>query len=93
METSNTQRPIIVQERPRVNGMGVAGFVLSLITLFFGWIPFFGWVLWGLSLLFSFIGIFKKPRGLAIAGLVLSIVGLIFIVFLYAILVAMADEL
>ncbi len=94
METNNTQRPIIVQERPRTNGMGIAGFVMSFITLFFGWIPFFGWVAWVLSLVFSFIGVFKRPRGLAIAGLILSIVGLIFIVFLYALIAALAaDEL
>lgn len=92
METNNTQRPVIIQERPSTNGMGIAGFVMALLTLFLGWIPVFGWVLWGLSLLFSFIGIFKRPRGLAIAGLILSIVGLVFIVFLYAIIIAMADE-
>lgn len=92
MEINNAQRPIIVRERPQTNGMGIAGFIMSLITLFFGWIPVFGWVLAGLSFLFSFIGIFKKPRGLAIAGLILSIVGVVFIVFLYAIIIAMADE-
>ncbi len=91
METNNTQRPVIIQERPSTNGMGIAGFVMALLTLFLGWIPVFGWVLWGLSLLFSFIGIFKRPRGLAIAGLILSIVGLVFIVFLYALIVAAAD--
>ena len=72
----------------------IAGFVMSLITLFFGWIPVFGWVIWILSLVFSFIAVFKRPRGLAIAGLILSIVGLIFIVFLYALIAALAaDEL
>ena len=91
METNNTQRPVIIQERPSTNGMGIAGFVMALLTLFLGWIPVFGWVLWGLSLLFSFIGIFKRPRGLAIAGLILSIVGPVFIVFLYALIVAAAD--
>lgn len=94
METNNTQRHVIIQERPSTNGMGIAGFVMALLTLFLGWIPVFGWVLWGLSLLFSFIGIFKRPRGLAIAGLILSIVGLVFIVFLYALIAALAaDEL
>lgn len=94
MEINNAPRPIIVRERPQTNGMGIAGFVMSLITLFFGWIPFFGWVAWVLSLVFSFIGVFKRPRGLAIAGLILSIVGLIFIVFLYALIAALAaDEL
>ncbi|MDR0606641.1 MAG: hypothetical protein LBG80_20410 [Bacteroidales bacterium] len=54
------------------NGIGVAGFVVSLVALFFGWIPFFGWFLWVLGLLFSFVGLFKSPRGFAIAGFLLS---------------------
>lgn len=82
------QRPIIIREQSRTNGMGIAGFVISLITIFLGWIPVFGWILWALGMLFSVIGVFRRPRGLAIAGLILSIVGLVFIVFVYALLAA-----
>ncbi|WP_218973127.1 hypothetical protein [Labilibaculum manganireducens] len=35
------------------NGMATAGFVLALITVLFGWIPFVGWVTWLLGLIFS----------------------------------------
>lgn len=61
-------------ERPRTNGMGTAGFVLSLVGLFFGWIPVLGWLIWLLGAVFSFIGLFRSPRGLAIAGVVISLV-------------------
>lgn len=92
METTPAQRQSC-QERPRANGLGIAGFVMSLITLFLGWIPFFGWISWAVSLVLSFIGMFIKPRGMAVAGFVLSIVGLIFILFLYGLLALAVAEL
>lgn len=71
------QTIIINQEGKQSNGFGIAGFILALLTLFLGWIPIIGWLLWLLALVFSLVGIFKKPKGLAIAGLVLSVIGLI----------------
>ena len=62
------------------NGIGVAGFVLALLGLIFTWVPILCWFLWFLGLLFSFIGVFKKPRGLSIAGLVISIINFILLV-------------
>jgi len=73
------QTIIINQQETKSNGAGVAGFVLALIGLFFGWVPVFGWILWLLGLIFSIIGIFKKPKGFAIAGLVISLIGIIFL--------------
>ena len=64
------------------NGLGTAGFVLALINFIFSFIPFLSilcCILWPLGLIFSIIGIFRKPRGLAIAGLVLSLLGIILI--------------
>jgi hypothetical protein len=64
------------------NGLAVAGFVLALISLFLGWIPYFGWVIWLHALIFSCVALAKtkKPgvgrKGLAIAGLVISLVSL-----------------
>jgi len=79
-------RTVYVQQAPPAekNGLGTAGFILSLIALFFGWIPIFGWIIWVLGLIFSFIGIFKKPRGLAIAGLIISVVDVLLILFVFA---------
>lgn len=66
------------------NAMGVTGFVLSLVTLILGWIPVLGWILWALGLIFSCIGLAKQPRGLAIAGLCISVFGIICLVVLFA---------
>lgn len=67
-------------ETRRSNGMGVAGFVLALIALFLCWVPFLGWILWVLGLIFSFVGVFREPRGFAIAGLSISALGLILLI-------------
>jgi hypothetical protein len=78
------QTIIINQVEKKSNGIGTAGFVLALISLFFGWIPVLGWIMWILGFIFSFIGIFKVPRGLAIAGLVISLIGIIFLLVVFA---------
>lgn len=66
------------------NGMATAGFVLALITVFFGWIPIAGWITWLLGLIFSAVGLSKAKeleagKGLAIAGLVISLIGIVLI--------------
>jgi hypothetical protein len=68
------------------NGFGTAGFVLGIIGLVFSFIPLIGVIAWPLvilGLIFSAIGLSKASKGratnkgLAIAGLVVSIVGLV----------------
>lgn len=83
-----TVHQTIIVESPKSNGVGTAGFVLSIITLFLGWLPVAGWILWFLGALLSFIGIFKAPRGLAIAGLIISLIGVIIIVAFSAVVLA-----
>jgi len=84
----DSQRQIIVIQR-QSNGLGTAGFVLALIAVFFGWIYFFGWILWFIGLVLSFIGMFKRPRGLAIAGFVISLISLILLIFVVGAIVAL----
>ena len=67
------------QERRSTNGLGTAGFILALLGLIFSWVPGLGWAL---GLIFSFVGIFRTPRGLAIAGLVISCIALIVLIIL-----------
>ncbi len=59
-------------ENEPTNGMAIAGFVLSLSTLFFGWIPFLGWITWLLGLVFSIIGLVnaknQKGKGKGVAS-------------------------
>lgn len=59
-------------ETSSTNGMGLTGFILSLISL----IGCAG-ILSPFSLIFSLIGLQKEPKGFAIAGLVLSIIGML----------------
>ena len=56
------------------NGIGTAGFVLALVTVFFSWLPFVGALTWILGVVFSAIGLGRKPRGLAVAGLIISLI-------------------
>ena len=78
------QTIIVNQQKSESNGTGTAGFVLALIALFLGWIPILGWTLWILGLILSFVGVFKNPKGLAIAGLVISVIGIILMIFVFA---------
>ena len=79
----NYQQPVntvYVQQQPAKpkNTLGTAGFVLALCGLVLCWVPILNWILWILGTVFSVIGIFKTPKGLAIAGTVIS--GLMLIV-------------
>lgn len=79
----------MIQQSPTVtqpsNGLGTSGFVLGLIGLIFSPIPLIGVIAWPLVILgiiFSAIGISRARagratnKGLSIAGLVVSVVGL-----------------
>jgi len=70
----------VQQIAQKSNSIGTAGFVLAVIGLFLSWIPFLGWIIWFLGLLFSFIGVFRTPRGLSIAGLIISLIGIVILV-------------
>ena len=72
---------VIVEESPS-NGIGVAGFVIALVGLIFFWVPLVNFLLWLLGLVFSVVGVFKAPRGMAIAGLVISFIGILLILFM-----------
>lgn len=64
----------------RSNGVGTAGFVIALLSLLFCWVPGFNGVVWFIGLILSFCGLFKSPRGLAIAGFLISIIDLIVLI-------------
>jgi len=82
-QTAKENNPtIIIQNSSKSNGIGTAGFVLALIAVFLGWVPVLGWIIWLLGLVLSGIGVTKTPKGLAIAGLVLSLIGLVILILL-----------
>ncbi|MEX0778032.1 MAG: DUF4190 domain-containing protein [Phycisphaeraceae bacterium] len=57
-----------VQVRPAKNTIGLIGFIVSLVSFITCG------VLAPLGVLLSLIGLFKRPRGLAIAGLIIGLV-------------------
>lgn len=72
---------VVVGQPQQSNGLGVAGFVISLIGLLLC-----GGFLCPLGLLLSFIAMFKEPRGMAVAGFLIGLLGTgvsILIVVLY----------
>lgn len=75
----------------RGNGMGVAGFVFSLLTLFLCWVPYVAAVFWLLALIFSIVGVCRRPRGLAIAGLVITVIDLALLLFVIAAVASVAS--
>ena len=89
----STPQPQVVVIQKQSNGCGTAGFVLSLLALFLSWVPVAGWILWFLGFLFSFIGLFKSPRGLAITGFILSFLDLIVLICLIGAISAGVSEL
>lgn len=64
---SYPQQPVVVVQQPQSNTIGMAGFIMSLLSLLTCGILF------PLGLIFSFIGCFYKPRGFALAGLAISL--------------------
>ncbi len=69
------------------SGFAVASLVLGILGLILGWIPFFGWIMVLLALVFGIIGLIKskksgKGKGMAIAGIILSIVSMVIGIFL-----------
>ena len=68
------------QAPPPSNGLGVAGFVLSLL----GFLGTCG-LLSPIGLILSLIALRKQPRGLAIAGVIIGAVGSLW--FLVALLI------
>ncbi len=52
------------------NGMGLAGFIVSIVGVFTGG------CLTPIGLILSIVGLFKEPRGFAIAGLIVSLIAL-----------------
>ena len=72
----HVQTIIVREQRYKSNGLGTAGFITSLLGLLLSWVPVLGWILWLVGALLSLIGVFKSPKGLAITGLILSLVTL-----------------
>ncbi len=68
------------QPRPAAsNGLGVAGFVVSLVGLVTCL-----WIICPIGLILSFIAMFRRPRGMAIAGFIIGLLGSLWIILIVA---------
>ncbi len=83
------------------NGLGTAGFVLGLLGALFAMIPVIGVIAWPMAILglvFSLVGISRARKGvatnkgLAIAGTVLSAIGLVLCIAWAAVVGSAANE-
>ena len=75
------------QVAPASNGMAIAGLVLAICAIAVSWLPGVNFVCWILGLIFSIVGLRNANRGapyrgLAIAGLVISLAGIVLIIVL-----------
>ncbi|MBB4688616.1 DUF4190 domain-containing protein [Amycolatopsis jiangsuensis] len=86
---------------PPKNGLGTAGFVLGLLGLIFSFIPIIGVVAWPLVILgivFAAVGLTRiragkaTNKGMAIAGLVLSVLGLVIAIVWTAVFAKAVDD-
>lgn len=98
VNTNYQQVPPPFQRPVEKNNIGLTGFILSIVAIVISLVPIIGWLCWLLGLILSIVGLFKKPKGFAIAGLIISLIGfIIMIVFLgvlgTAIAVAAASEM
>lgn len=74
--TQITEQPTQPVEKAK-NGLGLAGFIVSLVGLVFCWVPILGHLIWPIALTLSIIGLIlgivkKRKLGLAIAGIIIS---------------------
>lgn len=89
--TQGYQQIIINQQETKKNSLGTAGFVLALLALLFCWVPVLDFILWILGAIFSVVGIFRILRGLAIAGTVISFIGIIILLTFFGALIGLAS--
>lgn len=75
------QTNVYVSNVVQHNTAGAVGFVFAIVGLVLGWIPFLGWLLsavpWLVGLIASFVGVFRQPKGLAVAGLIITFANVI----------------
>lgn len=81
-DPANTMQKQVYVTNNGSNASGIVGFVFAMLGLFLGWIPYVGWIIWFLGMLFSSIGLCKKPYGFAIAGFLISIIDIFILLFI-----------
>ncbi|GLB47930.1 hypothetical protein [Neptunitalea lumnitzerae] len=73
-------------ETKETNSFAIAGFILALLAIFLFWVPFLDFIIWILGGIFSIIGIVQAGKlengmGLSIAGLIISFLSPVLLLF------------
>lgn len=70
-------------EKKETRAWGITGFIIAIVGIFLTWLPIFGWIVWVLGVVFCALACYlQKHRGLAYAGLGISVVSLLFTIAL-----------
>ena len=93
MAGGHYQQAYVQQPKEKSNAICRAGFVLALLGLILCWFPIANVILWLLGLIFSFVGVFKEPRGLAVAGLILTLAAILVLVMIWSVMASIFYEL
>ncbi|WP_372474502.1 hypothetical protein AB4865_04275 [Capnocytophaga sp. ARDL2] len=89
--TNDLNNPHVLYVREKSsNSMGIAGFVFAILASVLSFIPILNFILWLMGAIFSMIGVFRRPRGFAIAGLVISFFWIIVFIIVMFVLVGAA---
>lgn len=73
------------------NGFGIAGIIVSVVAVLTSAIPTINLLTWLIGAILSGIGLFKKPKGTAIAGAIISVIALIALIFFNFVWGSVAD--
>lgn len=85
-DQNNNQTVININSVPQKNTIGLIGFILSIVNIIASFLPYIGFVIWLLGAIFSIIGLFRAPRGFAIAGTIISFIWLIIFIIIILVL-------
>ena len=80
-EKSNSGQTVIVNQK-KSNSVGRAGFIFAVMALLHVRLSVIGWIVWAPGLFLSFVGVFRTPKRMAIAGLVTSLIGVILLILI-----------
>lgn len=76
------QYMVVQAPQKPTNGVGLAGMIIGILSYLFCWVPVLDLILGVVGIILSGVGLHRKERyrlnGFAIAGLVLSIIALVF---------------
>jgi uncharacterized membrane protein len=74
----------------KTSGLAIAALILGIVSVLFGWIPYFGWFLAIIGVVLGIIALMKisksteiKGKGLSITGIILSGIAIVVYVILF----------